>query len=71
MFLQKKIILYKGVLYSVLVLSSAALIAEMLPEVSAKMLVIPTLLLIIVTCVVDLSRLRNDPVVGEYNVKCF
>jgi hypothetical protein len=62
MSLQGKMTLYKGVLYSVIVLSTAALIAEILPEVSAKMLVIPTLLLIIGVCVVDLFRLRNDPV---------
>jgi hypothetical protein len=53
---------YKGILYSVLVLSIAALIAEILPEVSAKMLVIPTLLLIIGICVVDLIRLKSDSI---------
>jgi hypothetical protein len=62
MSLQRNITVYKGILYSVLVLSIAALIAEILPEVSAKMLVIPTLLLIIGICVVDLIRLKSDSI---------
>lgn len=56
---QKKLVIYKALLYSVLVLSATALIAEMLPEISAKMFVIPALLLIIVICLVDLFRLRK------------
>jgi hypothetical protein len=56
---QKKLVIYKALLYSVLILSAAALIAEMLPEISAKMFVIPALLLIIAICIVDLFRLKE------------
>jgi hypothetical protein len=61
MFLSKeqKVAGYKVLLYSVLVLATAALIAEMLPEVEAKMIVIPVLILIIGTCTIDLYRLRK------------
>jgi hypothetical protein len=59
---RKKIVIYKTILYSVLVLSVAALIAEMLPEVSAKMFVIPALLLIMVTCAIDLYMLKKEEV---------
>ncbi|HEU4443547.1 MAG TPA: hypothetical protein VFR94_02620 [Nitrososphaeraceae archaeon] len=53
-------VLYKVVLYGVLLLAVAALIAEMLPEVSAKIFVIPALLLIIIICVIDLFKLRRS-----------
>jgi hypothetical protein len=56
---EQKVAGYKVLLYSVLVLAAAALIAEMLPEVEAKMIVIPVLILIIVTCLLDLYRLRK------------
>lgn len=56
---RKKIVIYKTILYSVLVLSVAALIAEMLPEVSAKMFVIPALLLIMMICAIDLYMLKK------------
>ena len=61
MFLRKEQMMagYKVLLYSVLALATAALIAEMLPEVKAKMIVIPVLILIIVTCTIDLYRLRK------------
>lgn len=59
---RKKIVIYKTILYSVLVLSVAALIAEMLPEVSAKMFVIPALLLIMMTCAIDLYMLKKGEV---------
>jgi hypothetical protein len=45
---------------SYLVLATAALVAEMLPEVKAKMIVIPVLQLIIETCTIDVYRLRKD-----------
>ncbi|HKG90200.1 MAG TPA: hypothetical protein VKA95_17935 [Nitrososphaeraceae archaeon] len=57
---QKKIVGYQLLLYTVLILATAALIAEMLPEVKAKMLVIPVLLLIIATCTIDLYRLGKE-----------
>jgi hypothetical protein len=57
---EQKVVGYRVLLYSVLVLATAALIAEMLPEVKAKMLVIPVLLLIIMTCTMDLYRLRKE-----------
>ena len=56
---EQKMAGYKVLLYSVLVLATAALIAEMLPEVKAKMIVIPVLILIMVTCMIDLYRLRK------------
>jgi hypothetical protein len=59
---RKKIVIYKTILYSVLVLSVAALIAEMLPEVSAKMFVIPALLLIMMICAIDLYMLKKEEV---------
>jgi hypothetical protein len=57
---QKKVLLYKVVLYGVLLLSVAALIAEILPEVSAKMFVIPALLLIMAICIIDLFKLKSE-----------
>ncbi len=57
---EQKTLLYKVVLYSVLILSTAALIAEMLPEISAKIFVIPALLLIMVICIIDLFKLKRE-----------
>lgn len=57
---EQKIAGYQILLYSVLVLATAALIAEMLPEVKAKTIVIPVLLLIIGTCTIDLYRLKKE-----------
>ena len=62
---QTKIVSYQLLLYSVLVLAAAALIAEMLPEVKAKIIVIPVLLLIIATCTIDLYRLRKGPFIDQ------
>jgi hypothetical protein len=56
---QTKMVGYRVLVYSVLVLATAALIAEMLPEVEAKMIVLPVLLLIIATCTIDIYRLRK------------
>jgi hypothetical protein len=57
---EQKKTLYKVILCSVLLLSTAALIAEMLPEVSAKMFVIPALLLIMAICIIDLFKLKSE-----------
>ena len=62
---QTKIVSYQLLLYSVLVLAAAALIAEMLPEVKAKIIVIPVLLLIIATCTIDLHRLRKGAFIDQ------
>jgi hypothetical protein len=62
---EQKKMLYKVILYSVLMLSTAALIAEMLPEISAKMFVIPALLLIMVICVIDLIRLKEETGISQ------
>jgi hypothetical protein len=43
-------------LWIVLSLSIIALTAELLPEVKAKMIVIPTLILMIILCIVELKR---------------
>ena len=43
-------------LWLVLSLSIIALTAELLPEVKAKMIVIPTLILMIILCIVELKR---------------
>ncbi len=56
---QQKIILYKTTLYGVLALCTFALIAEMLPEMSAKIFVIPALILAIIICVIDLFKVNN------------
>ncbi len=42
-------------LWIVLSLSIIALTAELLPEVKAKMIVIPTLILMIILCIVELK----------------
>jgi hypothetical protein len=52
--------LFKTLLWSVLVLASIALIFELLPEIEAKMLVIPVLLLIIGIGIMDLWRLKRE-----------
>lgn len=52
--------LFKTLLWSVLVLASIALIFELLPEIEAKMFVIPVLLLIIGTGIIDLWRLKRE-----------
>jgi hypothetical protein len=64
---QQKIILYKATLYGVLVLCTFALIAEILPEISAKMFVIPALLLAIMICAVDLFRMKDAAITQEEN----
>jgi hypothetical protein len=53
------IVLYKATLYGVLALSAVALIAETLPEMEAKMFVIPALLLAMTICVIDLFRMNR------------
>jgi hypothetical protein len=56
---QQKAILYKATLYGVISLCTFALIAEILPEMSAKMFVIPALALAIIICVFDLFRINK------------
>jgi hypothetical protein len=58
--------LYKTTLYGVLALSTFALISEILPEISAKMFVIPALLLTTMICIVDLFRIKKEaPITQE------
>jgi hypothetical protein len=57
---QVYISLFKTLLWSVIVLASIALIFELLPEVEAKMFVIPVLLLIIGIGIIDLWRLKRE-----------
>jgi hypothetical protein len=52
--------LFKTLLWTVIVLASIALIFELLPEVEAKMFVIPVLLLIIAIGIIDLWRLKRE-----------
>ena len=52
--------LFKTLLWTVMVLASIALIFELLPEVEAKMFVIPVLLLIITIGIIDLWRLKRE-----------
>ena len=56
---QNYLVIYRTLLYSVLVLAAIALIAEILPEIEAKIIVIPTLLLIITIGIIDLVKLHN------------
>ncbi len=42
--------------YVVLALSLIALTAELLPEVHAKLVVIPTLLLVVALCVIEIGQ---------------
>ena len=57
---QVYITVFKTLLWSVIVLASIALIFELLPEVEAKMFVIPVLLLIIGIGIIDLWRLKRE-----------
>jgi len=57
---QVYISLFKTLLWSVIVLASIALIFELLPEVEAKIFVIPVLLLIIGIGIIDLWRLKRE-----------
>jgi hypothetical protein len=52
-------ILYKTFISAVLVISLSALIAEFLPEVHAKPLVVSALLLIIGLCITDFLKIRK------------
>jgi hypothetical protein len=54
-----KWLIYKTLLYCTLILSTVALVAEILPEVEAKAIVIPALLLIIIIGIIDLSKERD------------
>jgi hypothetical protein len=56
---QQKTNLYKATLYGVISLCTFALIAEILPEMEAKMFVIPALILAIIICVSDLFRINK------------
>lgn len=56
---QRNLIIYRALLYCVLILSAIALIAEILPEVESKVVVIPTLLLIMTIWIIDLSKLKK------------
>ena len=62
---QQKIILYKATLYGVLALCTFALVAEILPEISAKMFVIPALILAIMICVIDLFRMNRVTAIAQ------
>jgi hypothetical protein len=57
---QVYVALFKTLLCSVIVLASVALIFELLPEIEAKMFVIPVLLLIIGIGIIDLWRLKRE-----------
>ena len=57
---QMYIALFKTLLWSVIVLASMALIFELLPEIEAKLFVIPVLLLIIAIGIMDLWRLKRE-----------
>jgi hypothetical protein len=57
---QVHIALFKTLLWSVIVLASMALIFELLPEIEAKLFVIPVLLLIIAIGIMDLWRLKRE-----------
>lgn len=57
---QVYIALFKTLLWSVIILASVALIFELLPEIEAKMFVIPVLLLIIAIGIMDLWRLKRE-----------
>jgi hypothetical protein len=57
---QVYIALFKTLLWSVIVLASMALIFELLPEIEAKLFVIPVLLLIIAISIMDLWRLKRE-----------
>jgi hypothetical protein len=52
--------LFKTLLCSVIVLASVALIFELLPEMEAKLFVIPVLILIIAIGIKDLWRLKRE-----------
>jgi hypothetical protein len=54
-----KYLVYKTILYCTLILSSVALVAEILPEVESKAIVLPALLLIIIIGIIDLSKLKR------------
>jgi hypothetical protein len=62
---QTNLIIYKTLLYSVLILSAIALISEVLPELESKVIVIPTLLLIITIGLVDFSKLKKRELKNE------
>jgi ABC-type antimicrobial peptide transport system permease subunit len=62
---QQKIILYKATLYGVLALCTFALVAEILPEILAKMFVIPALILAIMICVIDLFRMNRVAAIAQ------
>lgn len=57
---QVYIALYKTLLWSVIVLASMALVFELLPEIEAKLFVIPVLLLIIAIGIIELWRLKRE-----------
>lgn len=57
---QVYIAVFKSLLCLVIALASMALIFELLPEVEAKMFVIPVLLLIIAIGIIDLWRLKRE-----------
>jgi hypothetical protein len=61
---EQRTILYKTTLYGVLALCAFALIAEMLPEMSAKIFVIPALILAIIICVIDLFKVNKVAGIG-------
>lgn len=60
------IILIKYTLVGVITLTSVALIAEMLPEVHAKPIVIASLASALTLMVVELYRLRRDTISNNH-----
>jgi hypothetical protein len=57
---QVYIAVFKTLLWSVIVLAFMALVFELLPEIEAKIFVIPVLLLIIAIGIIDLWRLKRE-----------
>jgi hypothetical protein len=57
---QVYIAVFKTLLWSVIVLAFMALVFELLPEIEAKIFVIPVLLLIIAIGIMDLWRLKRE-----------
>jgi hypothetical protein len=53
MFLKKT---YSNLIWLILPLSIISLLAELLPEIEAKTIVIPTLILMIALCIIEISK---------------
>ena len=64
-FLSTKDKISQALRISILVMASIALTAEILPEVKAKLIVVPTLILIIAVIIIDLKRGKKYKVVDR------